>query len=130
MATTQVHKKPSKSTIAKMRRLVFPRDSWTCQDCGYVASPRSEDELTGRYAPSAPGGWLELDHVIPRARGGLFIASNLRPLCSSCNRRKCASTRFVGWPDRITLAVELLQAEEPTERTAVRAVRILTGGEA
>lgn len=34
------------------------------------------------------GGWSEVDHVKPLAKGGLHCLSNLRPICLSCNRRK------------------------------------------
>lgn len=129
MTVSQAHKKPSKSTVTKMRRLVFPRDNWTCQDCGLHIPPKSEDELAGRYAPSVIQGWLELDHVIPKARGGLFIASNLRAACSPCNRRKSDSTCLADWPTRIEMAVEALRIGDASEQTALRAIRILTGGE-
>lgn len=35
---------------------------------------------------------LEPDHVVPIARGGCNLASNIQPLCRSCNARKHART--------------------------------------
>jgi 5-methylcytosine-specific restriction endonuclease McrA len=51
---------------------VFARDNNTCQYCGQK-SPRSE---------------LNLDHVIPRSRGGLSTWENVVCSCFSCNRIK------------------------------------------
>ena len=51
---------------------VFARDKNTCQYCG-VRFPRHE---------------LNLDHVIPRSRGGLSTWENVVCSCFSCNRIK------------------------------------------
>lgn len=41
-------------------------------------------EMYGRYGD---GSW-EIDHSVPRAKGGTHRASNLLPACVSCNRSK------------------------------------------
>jgi 5-methylcytosine-specific restriction endonuclease McrA len=51
---------------------VFARDKNTCQYCG-LRFPRSE---------------LNLDHVVPRSRGGLSTWENVVCSCFSCNRIK------------------------------------------
>jgi len=51
---------------------VFARDKNTCQYCG------------GKFARSE----LNLDHVIPRSRGGLSTWENVVCSCFSCNRIK------------------------------------------
>ncbi len=51
---------------------VFARDNNTCQYCGKTF-PRSE---------------LNIDHVIPRSRGGLTTWENVVCCCISCNRQK------------------------------------------
>jgi len=35
---------------------------------------------------------IEIDHIVPLARGGLHSASNLQPLCRSCNAQKNSKT--------------------------------------
>jgi len=54
------------------RRNIFVRDRNTCQYCG-KAFPTSE---------------LNLDHVIPRSRGGITTWNNIVCSCISCNKRK------------------------------------------
>jgi 5-methylcytosine-specific restriction endonuclease McrA len=50
------------------RRAVFARDGWTCQYCGAAAE--------------------NLDHVIPRSRGGTHTWDNVVAACRRCNSRK------------------------------------------
>jgi len=50
------------------RRAVFARDGWTCQYCGAAAE--------------------NLDHVIPRSRGGAHSWDNVVAACRRCNSRK------------------------------------------
>lgn len=58
----------------KLRFEVFKKDKYKCRICGVSA----EDE----------GVKLEVDHIIPIARGGTDIISNLWTLCFKCNRGK------------------------------------------
>jgi 5-methylcytosine-specific restriction endonuclease McrA len=55
---------------------IYARDNNTCQYCG-KRLPRTE---------------LNLDHVIPRSRGGLSTWENVVCSCHSCNRRKGGQT--------------------------------------
>jgi 5-methylcytosine-specific restriction endonuclease McrA len=55
---------------------IYARDNNTCQYCGRRL-PRTE---------------LNLDHVIPRSRGGLSTWENVVCSCHSCNRRKGGQT--------------------------------------
>lgn len=83
--------KPSKARIERMRREVFARDWWTCQDCGRRILPTCEREWAGVNVPGAfLPVTLTLDHIEPYIDGGLFIAANLRAACSSCNSRRGA----------------------------------------
>ncbi len=52
-----------------IRLEVLERDGYRCKKCG---------------SPS----YLELDHIIPRRRGGATSAKNLQVLCRECNRKK------------------------------------------
>ena len=62
-----------KSLTKEMREFVKQRDNYTCQICG-------------KYMPDEVG--LHIDHIIPIAKGGKSVPSNLRVLCSKCNGRK------------------------------------------
>jgi 5-methylcytosine-specific restriction endonuclease McrA len=55
---------------------IYARDNNTCQYCGRRL-PRTE---------------LNLDHVIPRSRGGMSTWENVVCSCHSCNRRKGGRT--------------------------------------
>lgn len=57
-----------------LRWKVFSRDNYKCTACG--KDPKN-DPVT-----------LEVDHVIPWAKGGLTEIDNLRTLCSRCNLGK------------------------------------------
>lgn len=66
----------------RIRHQILERDGFKCVDCG--ASP-------------ATGAVLEVDHTIPISKGGSNEPSNLRTLCSDCNRGK--SDRLVNYAD-------------------------------
>lgn len=60
---------------SKLRQKIKERDGFTCKQCG--ASIEKEPNLL-----------LEIDHIIPIAKGGLTTEDNLQTLCWRCNRRK------------------------------------------
>ena len=65
-----------RKTISKKTRFeVFKRDSFTCQYCG----------------ESAPKVLLELDHIMPIAKGGTDEILNLITSCNPCNNGKRAN---------------------------------------
>lgn len=59
---------PYRARAALTRRAVFARDGWQCQYCGSAAE--------------------NVDHVIPRSRGGLHVWENVVAACRRCNSRK------------------------------------------
>lgn len=63
-------------TVTFSRRNVFKRDKMTCQYCG--KRPGSEE--------------LTIDHVLPRAQGGLSSWTNCVLACIKCNSRKANQT--------------------------------------
>lgn len=60
---------------SKLRQQIKERDNYTCQICGN--STHSEPNLL-----------LEIDHILPVAKGGCTTESNLQTLCWKCNRHK------------------------------------------
>lgn len=60
---------------SKLRREIKERDNYTCKLCGN--STYNEPNLL-----------LEIDHIIPIAKGGITEESNLQTLCWKCNRHK------------------------------------------
>ena len=65
--------KPNSTISPKMRFEILERDGFRCQLCGATAKHRSR---------------LEIDHKIPKNRGGSDEPDNLWTLCISCNRGK------------------------------------------
>jgi 5-methylcytosine-specific restriction endonuclease McrA len=61
-------KVPYRARAALTRRAVFARDGWACQYCGRPAE--------------------NLDHVIPRSKGGEHVWENVVAACRRCNSRK------------------------------------------
>jgi 5-methylcytosine-specific restriction endonuclease McrA len=59
---------PYRATAPLTRRAVFARDNWSCQYCGAPAE--------------------NLDHVVPRSRGGAHAWDNVVAACRRCNSRK------------------------------------------
>jgi len=53
---------------ARLRRQILKREHWRCQYCGSTAE--------------------NLDHVVPRSRGGPHTWENVVASCRSCNARK------------------------------------------
>lgn len=59
----------------KLREFIKKRDNFTCCNCGN--STHVEPNLL-----------LEIDHIIPVAKGGRTVEDNLQTLCWKCNRAK------------------------------------------
>lgn len=59
---------PYRARASLTRRAVFARDDWTCQYCGGPAE--------------------NVDHVVPRSRGGEHAWENVVAACRRCNSRK------------------------------------------
>lgn len=59
---------PFRARASLTRRAVFARDDWSCQYCGKAAE--------------------NVDHVIPRSRGGMHAWENVVASCRRCNAKK------------------------------------------
>src|SRR6059058_1176628 len=69
---THFVKVPFRARVALNRRAVFARDDNRCQYCGAPAE--------------------NIDHVIPRSRGGLHVWENVVAACRRCNAKKMDRT--------------------------------------
>ena len=55
-----------------VRQYIYQRDNYQCQGCG-----QTQTETI-----------LNIDHIIPLAKGGSNDMSNLQTLCQTCNQNK------------------------------------------
>jgi 5-methylcytosine-specific restriction enzyme A len=62
-----------------LRQAALIRDAWQCQDCGRVCGEKRE---------------AQVDHVIPKAKGGADELGNLRTLCIRCHTSKTNAERL------------------------------------
>ncbi|MHB1487003.1 MAG: HNH endonuclease [Acidimicrobiales bacterium] len=79
-------KVPFQTRVALNRRAVFARDNHRCQYCGEVAE--------------------NIDHVVPRSRGGTHTWDNVVAACRRCNTRK---------EDRLLHEIGLILRQIPTQ---------------
>lgn len=80
----------------KLRHEVFKRDGYRCRECR-----ASKDETS-----------LEIDHILPVAKGGTNDIDNLQTLCCECNRMKYTDTWVGGETDLKVAQNELINLEE------------------
>jgi hypothetical protein len=85
-------------TVRLTRRNLMLRDHYQCQYCGARPSPRD----------------LNLDHVLPRSRGGADTWENLVVSCRSCNLKKGRRT-----PDEAGMRL-LCQPQRPRWSTSAQ----------
>ena len=57
----------------KLRKQVLRRDAYLCRPC------LADDRLTSA---------TEVDHIVPKAKGGTDTPSNLQAICRACHRAK------------------------------------------
>ena len=81
-----------------LRVAVFARDDFTCQSCGWRPEDHQIPErydgryVIGGYPNPRADRMLQVDHIFPRALGGLPTLDNLQTLCEPCNLSKSART--------------------------------------
>lgn len=82
-----------------IKMYVRKRDKYTCQYCGVVFPTR-----------------LEVDHIIPKSRGGSMTPDNLVASCHECNQRKGSQTAAeYGYPEVQKRALRSLKAAAHTQ---------------
>jgi 5-methylcytosine-specific restriction protein A len=65
----------------RLRQAALIRDAWQCQDCGRICTDKRE---------------AQVDHVVPKSKGGADELANLRTLCIRCHARKTNAERRDG----------------------------------
>lgn len=75
LTQTEFSKEQRRMMTPKLREAIKVRDNYTCRYCGN--STFNEPNLL-----------LEIDHIIPVAKGGFTVEENLQTLCWKCNRSK------------------------------------------
>ena len=84
-----------RATATLTRRAVFARDGWLCQYCGSAAE--------------------NVDHVIPRSRGGPHQWDNVVAACRRCNSKKENRT-----PHEAGLSLRTKPFAPPSKRLPIR----------
>lgn len=81
----ELSERPGRQYIPKgLRHAVFQRDNYTCQEC---------------FRGKEDGVSLEIDHILPVAKGGTNHIDNLQTLCKDCNRNKHTNEWIAGETD-------------------------------
>lgn len=82
-----------------LRYEILERDGFACKACGAT-------------------NCLEIDHIVPKSKGGQTIKTNLQVLCSDCNKGKGTSSPFSDQEDGIS--IKELEARWSVSRNTVK----------
>ena len=69
--------------------LIFRRDNWTCQMCGFAVDVRLRKAGYRKDEASA-----EIDHIVPMENGGANISDNVQTICFDCHKQKSGWERL------------------------------------
>ena len=79
----------------------------------------------GRFFPKDQ---IDIDHIIPKNRGGTDALCNLQPLCQHCNRSKQDDTSKTGVNLVQSLGRDLINGKVPsTDEVATLAIKSILG---
>ena len=92
-----------KNPTANKRQRIYNKTDGRCAYCGCEINLRN----------------MQIDHVIPKSRGGSSDEKNLLPVCRSCNHRKGSST-LEYFRHEVELFPAVLMRHSVTYRNAVR----------
>jgi len=91
----------------RARATLSEQHGWTCHYCGMPLVPDGEwDTYCNKFGDSylEPSGmsFPELDHLMPRSKGGSSKIDNLVLSCGKCNHQKNDKTEgeYIGWLNR------------------------------
>jgi hypothetical protein len=107
----------------RIRRAVLERQGGRCAACGADLYALARAKALHKYLP--PGRTaVEIDHMDPRAEGGLDDLANLQALCGHCHHQKTEGER-PHWdaPSPSPFASQL-RARESVPRAASKALRL------
>lgn len=80
-----------KRQVRFSRKNIFERDNYTCQYCGKQPPRRNKIKWMEKNQ-------LNLDHVVPRSKGGKTVWTNIVTSCYDCNYKKGSKTLDqLGW---------------------------------
>ncbi len=96
MSRSYAHQKVQKNKV--LRELVFNKSKGICSDCGRkmvleskgqnIPNPYDFNGDATEYTNSSNSRVFSMDHIKPISKGGRSIASNIRGICISCNKKK------------------------------------------
>lgn len=100
MASTANRTRPNRESLSKrlgkVARLIKARDGGRCVYCG------ATEESSGAH--------LQLDHLLPRVRGGADVASNLVVACRPCNGTR-RDMDLDAWCSSINVSADAVRAQ-------------------
>lgn len=65
------------------RQAVWDKSGGHCFYCGLKLTPDTQGTIEGPYQ-----SWMDVDHLTPKAQGGLNSIENMVPSCKACNSSK------------------------------------------
>ncbi|MBX5143357.1 HNH endonuclease [Rhizobium lentis] len=68
---------------SQIRQAVWDKTRGHCYYCGLALTPDEVGTIEGRY-----NSWMDTDHLVPKAKGGLDALENMVPSCKACNSSK------------------------------------------
>jgi 5-methylcytosine-specific restriction protein A len=100
-STESRHKRGYGNDWDKLRKRILLRDNGLCQ-CQYCQGGKIKLTLAS-----------QVDHIIPKAKGGTDAESNLQAINAECHKRKTAEENGGTYRDRIKIGVDGWPIDSP-----------------